>query len=287
MNLAQSTLYTCPVCQHPLSQMGRTLTCALGHSFDLSTEGYVNLLLANQKKSLEPGDSVDMVKARHSFLSKGYYDTLAQSVCQLVDKYHHLHKGTTQPSLLDAGCGEGYYSDFLARHAFSQGAYWGIDMSKPAIQRAAKRNHSIQWCVGNIFSLPYQNAQFQTLISIFSPICASEFHRVLVSGGIIILVSAGELHLHALAQVIYEQVRPHQGNDAVLAELPQFKQLESRRITQSLQLTHTADILALFQMTPYYWHAPLNKRQHVEHLESLTTSIDFRISVFQAITPKE
>ena len=45
----------------------RRFNCIQGHSFDIAREGYVNLLLPNQKHSKSPGDSKDMMESRRSF----------------------------------------------------------------------------------------------------------------------------------------------------------------------------------------------------------------------------
>ena len=50
---------------------GTGYTCGNGHSFDRAKQGYCNFLLANQKNSREPGDSVEMVDARRAFFKSG------------------------------------------------------------------------------------------------------------------------------------------------------------------------------------------------------------------------
>ena len=54
----------CPVrdCHLPLAREGKRLVCARGHSFDISSTGYVNLLQPQDRQSKQPGDTADAVK---------------------------------------------------------------------------------------------------------------------------------------------------------------------------------------------------------------------------------
>ncbi|MHB8457562.1 MAG: putative RNA methyltransferase, partial [Acidimicrobiales bacterium] len=67
--------WICPVCRGRLclSELGQQWACPLGHSFDVAREGYVNLLLAGQRRSRQPGDSAEMVSARRRFLATGAF----------------------------------------------------------------------------------------------------------------------------------------------------------------------------------------------------------------------
>ena len=116
----------CPVCQTTLHRTATCYVCEKGHSFDISKEGYVNLLLPNQKKTKDPGDNKDMIDSRQRFLNGGYYEKLALRVAELVAKRGRV--------VLDAGCGEGYYTSYLLKNADQQ--VYGIDISKSAVRRA-------------------------------------------------------------------------------------------------------------------------------------------------------
>jgi len=59
----------CPVCGASLAKANNTLKCPQSHSFDISREGYVNLLLTGQKKPKILGDTKDMVRARRNFIT--------------------------------------------------------------------------------------------------------------------------------------------------------------------------------------------------------------------------
>ena len=91
----------CPKCGNKLVREERVWRCQNNHSYDIAKRGYVNLALHHKALS---GDDREMVKARTRFLSHGYYAPLQAALVELVRGYH--------PSIvIDAGCGEGYYTN--------------------------------------------------------------------------------------------------------------------------------------------------------------------------------
>ncbi|WP_418291245.1 putative RNA methyltransferase, partial [Massilicoli timonensis] len=97
----------CPICQTELRRTEKQMKCENGHSFDLARQGYVNLMINGKKSS---GDDRDMVKSRHLFLEEGFYAPLRDHVSNLI--------ASRKPQVLvDAGCGEGYYTKVCAQHA--------------------------------------------------------------------------------------------------------------------------------------------------------------------------
>lgn len=73
----------CCLCAQPLSLLAGRLVCPRGHSFDLAREGYANLLPAQKKHALQPGDSREMVTARRKFLAAGHYAPFARALGEL------------------------------------------------------------------------------------------------------------------------------------------------------------------------------------------------------------
>ncbi len=173
------SLFSCPVCGAALTCEPGRYICTNGHSFDIAKEHYVNLLPANQMHSKAPGDDKEMAAARTRFLEGGWYGSLRTKLCQLVDE-------TCGPSpvLLDAGCGEGWYTAELARTVAARGGRAaGVDLSKPAVKRAAKRCREAEFAVASVYRLPLADASVDVLVDCFSPLAAKEFRRVLRPGG--------------------------------------------------------------------------------------------------------
>ena len=110
------SLFCCPICGEGLRREPGRYACPGGHSFDVAKEGYVNLLPANRQHSKAPGDDKEMAAARSRFLEGGWYGPLRETLCALVEKY-----APQAPALLDAGCGEGWYTQALAQAVSGKG----------------------------------------------------------------------------------------------------------------------------------------------------------------------
>ena len=105
------SLFICPVCGKPLEQQEKSYCCPNRHNFDRAKSGYVNLLPIKGKHSKVPGDNKLMVAARQEFLNEGYYLPLCEQLREMV--MAHLLKDSGEIAVLDAGCGEGYYTSHL------------------------------------------------------------------------------------------------------------------------------------------------------------------------------
>ena len=100
--------YLCPICKLVLcvnTSNEKVVLCENNHHFDIAKEGYLHLLPVQFKHSKNPGDNKAMVNARLDFLEKGYYQPLVDLLTRLYKEY-----GKTHQAILDAGCGEGFYT---------------------------------------------------------------------------------------------------------------------------------------------------------------------------------
>ena len=148
------SFFRCPLCSAPLTRGERAYTCPAGHSFDRSAAGYVHLLPANRKHSQNPGDDKAMVAARSAFLDKGYYAPLREALCALALRDT---ADLPAPALLDSGCGEGYYTQGLFQALAQAGRtpeLAGVDISKFALRRAARRVKEGEFAVASVYHLP-------------------------------------------------------------------------------------------------------------------------------------
>lgn len=271
--------FCCPVCKHPLADQGASYRCKSGHNFDKAKSGYVNLLLSGDKNSKIPGDNKLMVNARTSFLEKGYYLPLSDALNQTVERC--LAKtNCASPAILDAGCGEGYYLSQLCRNlqSYCQPDVIGIDISKFALNTAAKRDKQIAYAVGSIFRLPVADSSCDLLLNLFAPYCGEEFQRVLRANGYFLMVIPGEEHLWELKQHIYQT--PYR-NEHKAYDLDGFSLLEKIIIEDEITLLNAADIQNLFTMTPYYYKTSLEDAKRLASLNTLTTKIQFELLLYQ------
>ena len=88
-----------------------SVACANNHQFDRARQGCLNLLPGNKKRSKQPGDDQAMVAARARFLNHGYYQRVTQTLLEVLQSF-----GPSGQYVLDAGCGEGYYTSAVRAH---------------------------------------------------------------------------------------------------------------------------------------------------------------------------
>ena len=258
-----------------LTRNDKSWSCEVGHSFDRAREGYVHLLPVQNKRSKNPGDSKEMVAARRRFLSAGHYAPIAQALAQML-------ASNTQGSLscLDAGCGEGYYLRELQNMGMDL-SILGLDISKWAVQAAAKLDKSSTWVVGSNANLPVISATIDFVLSVFGFPMYTEFARVLKSGGLLVLIDTGEQHLRELREVIYPSLKPPREKALPLGE--RFSLIEERALSFEINLESGEAIADLLTMTPHLYRANQEGKKKAAALHSISLSIDVHIKCFQLV----
>lgn len=267
--------FICPVCSKELKRNSKTYECENMHSFDISKSGYVNLLMSQQSKSKRHGDDKVMVRARRDFLDAGYYRPLLKGIIDLVQSNY---SGGT---ILDAGCGECWYTSYIYEALSSIGNaphILGVDISKNALDLASRRENGIERAVASIFNLPVANRSCDMLINIFAPHSESEFYRVLKPNGKLIRVIPLKRHLWQLKQHLYDN--PYENTVADTA-LQGFEIIAQKRIAESIHVLNKENILNLFMMTPYYYKTSQKDSQKLLQLESLETEVEFEIIAYE------
>lgn len=257
----------CPKCLSPLKVEGNTLKCSNGHCYDISSQGYVNLLPPHKGGSV-PGDNKEMVRARRTFLNNGYYKPLADELARITAELC--------PSFVaDIGCGEGYYTSRIKQEA--KATVKGFDISKFALAYAAKAYKDIDFCVANLHSLPMADNTVDVITCCFCAHDENEFARVLKDGGFFILVTPGAKHLFSLKSVVYDD--PYE-NPADEVQIPNFELTDTKELCFDFTVNGD-DIWNLFSMTPYFWKSPKEGAQRLRQLASLTTTADFVIRIYR------
>ncbi|MBJ9706489.1 putative RNA methyltransferase [Acinetobacter baumannii] len=260
----------CPVCRQRLELVSKTWRCEQGHSYDIAKQGYVNLHVVQHKHSKNPGDTPESVDARRAFLQGGYYQPLQQAVV-------HLLKQLKAKTVLDIGCGEGYYTSAM-QQVVEQCI--GVDIAKTAVQRAAKLNDKVTWVVGTGATLPVIDQSMDVCTSLFSPIPQTEILRVLKDDGYLIVVTPATNHLYAMREALFEQVNPHTPQKFVEQLQDLFELKEQQVIDAPLVLDQQA-LKNLIAMTPYAYKASPERRMQLEQKAHLQVTASFQIYLFQ------
>ena len=264
--------FRCPVCGRALERSERSLRCAAGHCYDLAKQNYVNLLMRNQSSAKRHGDDRLMVRARSEFLDGGWYDCLRDTLCALAVKY--CGAGA---DVLDAGCGEGYYTTAVRSALAAAGkpcSAAGIDISRTALIAAARRDGALQLAVAGVNRLPVGDASCDLLMNIFAPEDGAEFLRVLRPGGVLLKAVPGERHLFGLKAAVYE--RPYL-NPAPEYAPAGFALLERAEVGGCITVSPRRQIENLFMMTPYYYKTGAADQAKLAELKALETEIAFTV----------
>ena len=182
-------LFTCPICKERFEKSGNSLVCPNKHCFDLSKRGYVNLLRPSKSGSVRHRDDKLMVESRKSFLNAGFYAPLSNAITDIVRQ-----NAPTNATILDAGCGEGYYTVNI-KNALQTEAVYGIDVSRDAIHAASLRDKSLRLAVASIFDLPVPSESIDVLINLFAPYDGKEFSRVLKKDALLVRAFPAERHI--------------------------------------------------------------------------------------------
>ena len=262
----------CPICGERLQREGKTLRCGRSHSFDIARQGYVNLLPVQQKHSLHPGDTREQVLSRRSFLESGAYAPIVRAVCEAA------REAGAHGSVLDVGCGEGYYGTRVAETLESE--LVGLDISKEAVRCAAAKYKGATWICGTASHLPVADHSAGVLMSMFALTMPEEFHRVMAADGVFIQVLAAQDHLMGLKSVIYPEILL-KDKDSV-PELPGFRLEKSRAL--SFEFTAEGEqIENLLSMTPHFWRISAEGAARLAQTRTLSDRASVVINVYRPL----
>ena len=249
---ASATAFACPICQENLTLVETSFKCCNRHSFDLAKFGYINL--EPQIKQSANYDKENF-QNRQQILEAGFYQAILEAVSDL------LSNSKNAKTILDIGCGEGFYSRKLQeRHPDK--TFYAFDISKDSVQIAAKSepNWAVNWFVGDLARLPIKDASMDILLDIFSPANYGEFRRVLSKDGILIKVIPTKNHLKEIRQKVQDQLtnKDYSNQDIKNHFQNNFTILSSKTASLTKPIT-TEQLQALLSMTPLLFHIDQTK----------------------------
>lgn len=261
----------CPVCGENLTESDRSYICSKGHCFDKAKEGYVNLLTSSHKPGSAIGDNKDMALNRRDFLTKGYFDALVGGLVSFINE-----TAIPRPTIADICCGEGYYGNRIKGEIDCD--MLGFDLSKEMVRLAAKRKNGITYFVGNLARIPVKDSSVDISLHLFAPFHEKEFSRITKDGGYIVSVVAGENHLFELKELLYDT--PYK-NDEKPPETENLTLVEKRKITAKVHLDTNDDIMALFKMTPYYYHTKDEDKAKLADIAEMDMTTEFVMFIYK------
>ena len=260
----------CPLCGELLSRQEKRYVCPKNHSFDIARQGYVHLLPVQNKHSLNPGDTREQVLARRAFLEQGYYGPIAEAL------YQEAKALNVRGEILDAGCGEGWYSAALAEKLGLP--LTGLDISKEAVRCAAAKYKNARWLCATAAHIPVPDECAGLLMSLFAITLPEEFHRVLRKDGYFFQVLAAEDHLLGLKSIIYPELK-FKEKDSV-PYLPGFELVKSRPV----RFTFTVEgeqVQNLFSMTPHVFRIGKEGADRLAKTETLTDTASCVLNIYR------
>jgi 23S rRNA (guanine745-N1)-methyltransferase len=271
----------CPVCCSDLKKIEHSYVCDSKHVFDISKEGYVNLLLSQKGVPKLSGDTKLMVNARRRFLSKGYFEFLIAPLTQLACKAFPVEcNENIQHNILDVGSGDGYFIAALAEKVptitnLSLNCF-GLELSKDALKAAAAKHSFCQFFRANVhWQVPVRSQSVTLITGIFAPRNFTEYSRILTKRGMVIIVIPTSMHLYELREFFDLLQIDDDKEEKIVSAAKGFKLVESLDITRRFEIS-TDDINDLLDMTPNHWH-----RRELNKIPTyLTVTFSFRILSF-------
>lgn len=263
----------CPVCFEELNGVDKIYRCKNNHCFDLSKYGVLNLRLSNKSSKKRHGDDKNMVIARKEFLDSGYYEPIRESVSSLSKRYCNNIK-----AFVDAGCGEGYYTEAVAKGILAENTY-GIDISNDALRYFKKRLPESLPVTASIFKMPLKSESVDLCLSMFAPDAYDEVSRILKREGFFIKTKVLKNHLFELKEAVYDT--PYY-NDEYSDEADGFKIVDSVINDYKIKVMGD-DIKKLFLMTPYYYKTAKKDQEKLEKIDELVTTVSVKTVIYQKI----
>ena len=247
-----ASAFACPICQENLTLVETSLKCSNSHSVDLAKFGYVNL--APQIKQSANYNKKNF-QNRQQILEAGFYQAILEAVSDL------LSNSKNAKTILDIGCGEGFYSRKL-QESHSDKTFYAFDISKDSVQIAAKSepNWAVNWFVGDLARLPIKDASMDILLDIFSPANYGEFRRVLSKDGILIKVIPTKNHLKEIRHIVQDQLtNKDYSNQDIKDHFQEHFIIQSRQIASLTKPISAEQRQALLSMTPLLFHVDQSK----------------------------
>ncbi|MDO4814855.1 MAG: methyltransferase domain-containing protein [Gemella sp.] len=253
--------YSCPKCRKTAKINDKSLKCVENHSYDFSKKGYIHLI--NNYKDSKYDEK--LFEARNYVFSNGFYNHILEGISGVI-------KDLQVQTILDLGCGEGYYIKEL-KESYPETYFYGLDNAKSAIEYAMKHDKVNPYMLANLANIPFADKTVDVILNILSPANYDEFARVLKDEGIIIKLIPSSNYLKEIRNVL--EIKDY-SNQETIDQLEKFTNIEKRSlVSKTFELTKE-DARNFLRMTPLSFSKEITN-QHIEKLKNITVELELLV----------
>lgn len=254
--------FRCPSCGGEMHVENGSFLCANRHCYDISAKGYVNFLTG------QPGHrtkySKELFESRSRILQAGFYDAVLDKIKEIAGS--SLEKGG---SILDAGCGEGFYAKALSKEFL----VFALDNAKEAVQMAARGGGDVRWTVADLAHVPLGSQSMDMVLNLLTPANYTEFNRILKPDGIMLKVIPGKDYLRQIRESVSDQLvkKDHSSENTIALFQENMALIEQSEIHYTLPVDKASGE-DFFQMTPMTFHVDIER---IHKIDSITIDLIF------------
>ena len=234
-------LLRCPLCGGAFSRRDNSFVCEKRHTYDIARQGYVNFVPGQKEMFYKK----ELFESRAKVFEAGVYAPVVERLSEAIDRYVTKEN----PVLLDAGCGEGYYTRAVCPGR--EMTRIGFDLSKDAVKLAARGPKTAMFFAADLKNIPVQDGTVDVLLDIFTPANYAQFGRVLAPDGLVMKLAPRSGYLRELRTLAGDRLRHQQydGGDVERYVHEKMNVLAQEAITYTMAVSQeTAYHLA--RMTP-------------------------------------
>ena len=254
-------IFRCPICKQQMILQENSLLCKNAHCFDLSKNGYVNLL----RNPISSKYNKDLFTARKKILQNGFFKKVTAEIGNFIVKAIN-NEHFPGLKILDTGCGEGTNLVNISKHIYSHTNMIpvgiGLDISREGVYIAAREYPGYIWCIADLADIPLNDRKFNFILNILSPANYSEFERLLNDDGFLIKVIPGAFYLKEIRKIFYPKNKKKYSSSEKTIKLfrKKFTIIKQQRVFYKQKIENN-NIPCLLKMTPLSWNF---KRDNLE-----------------------
>lgn len=191
------------------------------------------------------------------------------------------------PTIVEAGCGEGYYIGGLARALGAPCCFIGVDVSKDAVRLAARAHREVCFLVNDIkHRITVADRGVDVLLDVFAPRNPGEFARIVREGGLLMVAIPQDDHLRELRERLpLLGIEPGK-RDRTVEQFADAFRPESEEAVEYRRELGPEEVLDLVGMSPSAWHVGEELRAEVEALGRATVTVSVLVMGFRRVAQR-